>query len=64
MSEKAEEAGNFTFAADLLKMAAQDRGGMFTNKREVKIDDPAAVLAGLLNITPEELPGGESERIN
>lgn len=59
MSEKAEQKGNIPLAAQLLEQAARDLGGMFTNKREVKVDDPRALLAQLVGASPEELPSGE-----
>lgn len=56
MSEKAEDNGDFTLAADLLKQAAQDLGGLFTNQRKVEVSDPRRALADLLGVSEDLLP--------
>lgn len=56
MAERAEGAKNYALAADLLKQAAQDRGGMFTNKRELKVTNPLQTLTDLLGVGADELP--------
>jgi len=63
MSEKAEDAGNLVLAAGLLEQAAKDRGGMFTNTRTLRVDDPARELARLLGVQPDELPDQISEGV-
>jgi len=56
MAEKAEGKQQFETAARLLEQAAKERGGLFTNHRTLKIDDPRKALADLLGCRPEELP--------
>jgi hypothetical protein len=56
MAEMAESGKDYRLAADLLKQAAQDRGGMFTNKREVKVTNPLQTLSDLLGVSTDELP--------
>jgi hypothetical protein len=56
MAEKAEGKQQFETAARLLEQAAKERGGLFTNHRTLKIDNPRQALADLLGCRPEELP--------
>jgi hypothetical protein len=56
MAERAEGKQQYGLAAELLKQAAQDRGGVFTNAKKITIDDPLQTLAELLNISQDELP--------
>ncbi len=56
MAEKAEGKQQFETAARLLEQVAKERGGMYTNTRTLKIDDPRKALADLLGCRPEELP--------
>lgn len=63
MSERAEDAGNMVLAAGLLEQAAKDRGGMFTNTRTLRVDNPARELARLLGVQPDELPDQISEGV-
>lgn len=56
MAEAAEEKQQFETAARILEQVAKERGGVYTNKRTVKIDDPRRALADLLGCRPEELP--------
>ena len=56
MSEKAEDAGQTALAADLLKQAAQDRGGLFTNRRRLEVTNPLQTLSDLLGVSSDELP--------
>lgn len=53
--EMAEAKGNIVLAAQLLEQAAKERGGMYTNHRRLKIDDPRGELAKLFGVAPEEL---------
>jgi hypothetical protein len=66
MSEHAEDAGNLTLAADLLKQAAQDKGGVFTNRRKLDVTSPLQTLSDLLGVSMDDLPDELStgERIN
>lgn len=56
----AVENGQVALAAQYLAQAAKERGGLFTNKRELKVDDKRKTLADMLGVRPEELP---TERI-
>jgi hypothetical protein len=60
MAVDAEKRKNYPLAAQLLEQAAKERGGLYTNKRELKVDDKRKTLAELLSVPEEQLP----ERIN
>lgn len=59
LAVKAEEQGNLKLAADLLRQAAEDAGGLYTNVRMWK-GDPQAALASLLGVQPSEIPRGRA----
>ncbi|MCA1616433.1 MAG: DUF2280 domain-containing protein [Acidobacteria bacterium] len=56
MAERAEGKQQFETAARLLEQVARELGGMYTNTRKLKIDDPRAALADLFGCRPDELP--------
>ena len=59
MSERAEQMGNISLAAQLIEQAAKDEGGQFTNKLKVRLDnktDKRAELAKLVGKLEDELP--------
>ncbi len=56
MAEKAEGMKSYALAASLLEQAAKDRGGMFTNKRELKVTNPLQTLSDLLGVAADDLP--------
>lgn len=55
LAQKAEDQGNYKLAADILRQAAEDVGGIYTNLRRVQTD-PAAALSQLLGVNPSEIP--------
>jgi hypothetical protein len=55
MAER-NETRNPQLAAELLKQVAQDMGSVFTNTKNIKVDDPARQLADLLGLGVDELP--------
>lgn len=60
MIRAAKKSKNYALAGQLLEQAAKERGGLYTNKRELKVDDKRKTLAELLGVSPEQLPDHES----
>lgn len=56
----AKEIGNSPHAAQLLRQMAQERGDVFTNKRNININ-PRAALAELLGVSEDDLPEGSGK---
>lgn len=57
---KAKEDGKDVIAAQFLEQMAKERGGLYTNKRVLKVDDKRKALADILGVNPEQLPTKES----
>lgn len=67
MVDKAESAGNVALAAQLLKQAAEEMGGAYTNRRELSGPDGAPIpvdnKVDVSRLTPEQLRTLASVRI-
>lgn len=48
--------GKDVVAAQHLAQAAKEKGGLYTNKRQLEVDDKRKTLADMLGVKPEELP--------
>lgn len=60
MADKAETQGNMVLASSLLKQAAEEVGGAYTNRREIEhgVTDSLSELMGSLNGRTRGLPSG------
>ena len=56
IAERAEGQGNILLAMQAAEQAAKEQGGLYTNRREYKIEDPLKTLADVLGVSPSELP--------
>ena len=56
----AKAIGNSPHAAQLLRQMAQERGDVFTNRRNININ-PRAALAELLGVPEDNLPEGSGK---
>lgn len=56
----AKAIGNSPHAAQLLRQMAQERGDVFTNRRNININ-PRAALAELLGVSEDDLPEGSGK---
>jgi hypothetical protein len=56
IAQKALARGADKFAADILRQIAEDKGGKYTTRQQISIEDPLGTLALMLGVKKEELP--------